>query len=294
MSKFLFITTLILFSIAYAEILPLNYNFDAFSLDQTLALQKLNLTLATNGNPCGLKSYCGDALPFKTDDELKAFTDKNCHPLYRLLPLELKTSAQASTDFSGTNNQYANVDEADVLKTDGQYIYTVSGKTLSIVKVYPYPSVNITSTIKFDFAPSSIFLEGDYLAVFGTGYEALDYSYYGGSSGITSKMAYFYFRPQFTWVKVYNICDRSNPKLVKNYNFEGYYFDGRKTTNGYVYLLSSLSCNGRENPNPWYDFGLGKKTLKSQQIFYYPGNDYQSANFINIFAFNLKNPLQCD
>jgi uncharacterized secreted protein with C-terminal beta-propeller domain len=107
-------------------------------------------------------------------------------------------------------------------------------------------------------------------------------------------MAYFYFRPQFTWVKVYNICDRSSPKLVKNYTFEGYYLDGRKTTNGDVYLLSSLSCNGRENPNPWYDFGLGKKTLKSQQIFYYPGNDYQSANFINIFAFNLKNPLQCD
>jgi hypothetical protein len=105
MSKFLLISTLILFSITYAEILPLNYNFDAFALDQTLALQKLNLTFATNDNPCGFKSYCGNALPFKSDDELKTFTDKNCHPLYRLLPLEMKTSAQASIDHSGTNNQ---------------------------------------------------------------------------------------------------------------------------------------------------------------------------------------------
>lgn len=34
--------------------------------------------------------------------------------------------------------------------------------------------------------------------------------------------------------------------------------------------------------------------MAPQQIFYYPGSDYQSANFINIFAFNLRNPLTCD
>jgi len=46
--------------------------------------------------------------------------------------------ASASNDFSGTNNQQANVDEADILKTDGEYIYTISGNILSIVKAYPF------------------------------------------------------------------------------------------------------------------------------------------------------------
>jgi len=107
-------------------------------------------------------------------------------------------------------------------------------------------------------------------------------------------MAYFYFRPVYTWVNVYNICDKFNPRLIKNYKFEGSYIDGRKTANGFVYLLSSLNCNGRESPAPWYNFGSGKKIMTPQQIFYYPGNDYQSANFINILAFNLRNPLFCD
>ncbi len=40
-------------------------------------------------------------------------------------------------DFSGTNNQVNNVDEADLLKTDGTYIYTISNQVLSIVLAYP-------------------------------------------------------------------------------------------------------------------------------------------------------------
>lgn len=162
------------------------------------------------------------------------------------MPLELKTTAQASPSFSGTNNQEGNVDEADVLKTDGQYIYSVSGTVLSIIRAHPYPQARIASTISFTSTPSSLFIDGDYLTVFGTGYDSDQPYYYGGATGgVSSKIAYFYFRPPHTWVKVYNICDKSNPKLIKTYKFEGYYFDGRKTENGFVYLLSSLNCNGR-------------------------------------------------
>lgn len=31
-----------------------------------------------------------------------------------------------------------------------------------------------------------------------------------------------------------------------------------------------------------------------QQVFYYPKSEYQNANFINILAFNLRNPKTCD
>lgn len=50
----------------------------------------------------------------------------------------MKSATTAEKDFSGTNNQEENVDEADILKSDGDYIYTVSGKILSIVKAHPY------------------------------------------------------------------------------------------------------------------------------------------------------------
>jgi len=41
----------------------------------------------------------------------------------------------ATGDFSGTNNQEAGVDEPDVIKTDGRYVYAVSDRTLRVVDV---------------------------------------------------------------------------------------------------------------------------------------------------------------
>src|SRR5437773_4178693 len=49
----------------------------------------------------------------------------------------------ASVPYSGTNNQVAGVDEADIVKTDGTYIYSASwnaskyGSDVSIVRAYP-------------------------------------------------------------------------------------------------------------------------------------------------------------
>jgi hypothetical protein len=45
---------------------------------------------------------------------------------------------------------------------------------------------------------------------------------------------------------------------------------------------------------PWYNFGQGRKNMTLQQVFYYPESDYQGANFVNIFAFDLKKPLGCN
>jgi hypothetical protein len=81
---------------------------------------------------------------------------------------------------------------------------------------------------------------------------------------------------------------------VKDYKIAGYYFNGRKADDtGFVYVLSQLDCNAMDGSVPWYNFGSLKRNMTLQQIFYYPGSDYQGANFINIFAFNLRNPLGC-
>ena len=43
----------------------------------------------------------------------------------------------ASDDFSGTNVQELGVDEADLVKNDGQYIYSVGGRELIILRAKP-------------------------------------------------------------------------------------------------------------------------------------------------------------
>jgi len=62
-------------------------------------------------------------------------------------------------DFSTTNNQVNGVDEADLLKTDGTYIYTISNQILSIILAYPASKAKLVSKTNFnDFTPSAIFV----------------------------------------------------------------------------------------------------------------------------------------
>lgn len=150
--------------------------------------------------PCGKADSCGEAKNFKNDQEFESFANKNApQPQVQqtaflikpnIRPTTFNTldvsarSAQASfqasaakalpavdsnRDFSGTNNQVNGVDEADLLKTDGTYIYTISNQILSIILAYPANKARVVSKLGFiDFNPSAIFIHGDYLAVFGT------------------------------------------------------------------------------------------------------------------------------
>ena len=55
----------------------------------------------------------------------------------------------ASIDYSQTNIQVEGVDEADIIKTDGKYIYAVVKNDLFIVDARPAEKANIVSKISF-------------------------------------------------------------------------------------------------------------------------------------------------
>lgn len=175
-------------------------------------------------------------------------------------------------DFSGTNNQVDGVDEADLLKTDGTYIYTISGKKLSIILAYPATKASVVSTINLgnDLNAAALFVEGNYLALFGTDYSSS--------------------RP-YTYVKIYNVRNRAQPYLERTFKMEGSYTNGRKTSNGYVYLVANQYFYNRMTP--WFDFGVGQAKIPWNNIFYYPGK-YNSPQLTNILSFNLGSPTSTD
>ncbi|MCK5333161.1 MAG: beta-propeller domain-containing protein, partial [Candidatus Aenigmarchaeota archaeon] len=72
-------------------------------------------------------------------------------------------TAPVSSDYSGTNIQVEGVDEADIVKSDGKYIYAVSGSKISVIDAYPAESANIVSTIDFNGVINEIFVNGDKL-----------------------------------------------------------------------------------------------------------------------------------
>ena len=163
-----------------------------------------------------------------------------------------------NSDFSGTNVQVQGVDESDIVKTDGSYIYTVSlqenyygyyesGRSVDagkdriiIAKAIPVSDAAVVSTIEFDnFSPDEMFIEGDRLLVIGS--SQLTYDSDGNKDyGIESE-PYFPYGQSVTTVKIFDISDRANPKMARTVDFEGYYISSRKIgTDAYLVLNSYL------------------------------------------------------
>ncbi len=135
---------------------------------------------------------------------------------------------QSVTDYSRTNIQVAGVDEADIAKSDGSYIYAVSNNTLYIMKAYPVQDAEIVSQISFNGTLSEILLYRDKLAIIGGSARYPYYEYVGPSVIVDDK----------TRVEVYDVSDRSNPALTRNFTVSGNYFSSRMIDE-YAYVIVS-------------------------------------------------------
>lgn len=106
---------------------------------------------------------------------------------------------------------------------------------------FPYNDAKLLSTITLRYDPKALFVEGRYLAVFGN------------------------FQ-KLTIVEIYNIENRANPTLIKNFAFTGSYKDGRKLLNGFIYLINVQPSD----KIPMYTFGGERKIVDPSSIFKYP------------------------
>lgn len=76
--------------------------------------------------------------------------------------------------YSTTNIQEAGVDEADVVKNDGQYIYRLVGDTIYIVQAVPAAQMSEVATVSIQDDGQALYLQGDTLVAI-----SQDYGYYG-------------------------------------------------------------------------------------------------------------------
>ena len=192
---------------------------------------------------------------FVTLDELKTFLKAASQRQYRggfgdLLIKTLATSApmaEASSDSSGssggqsystTNVQVEGVDEADIVKSDGKYIYVVSGSNVSIIDAFPADKAKILSTININGGVNEIFINKDKLILFGWENQAIEEPQ--PSTGMASEMimrpGHYPTYQQTSFVKIYDLSDRSNPVLERNILSDGSYFNSRMIGD-YVYVI---------------------------------------------------------
>ena len=207
-------------------------------------------------------------------------------------------AAGSSSDFSGTNIQVEGVDEPDIVKNDGKYIYSVSGNKVIIVDAYPANSMNIVGEIGINKSIRNIFVNEDKLIIFSDNYNyypLYDKAVDSGASaeiaadskiGIMPIMPPQYSEPS-SLVYVYDIGDRSKPVLKNEFSAPGNYLDARMIGD-YVYLVSVKYIDVYYMRPPVFIVDGVERMVAANEIGYFDNPDTNYV-FSSIMAINIDN-----
>ena len=190
----------------------------------------------------------------------------------------LASGANAASEYSQTNIQVAGVDEADIVKNDGKHIYTLSQNKLVIVDAYPAENAEIVSEIEIKGNPRNLFVNKDRLIVFVDGN---DHVY------IISPYDYIPY-PRYTQkahALIYDISDRSNPKLAKDYNLNGYYVESRMIGD-HVYFIVQENVYYYRDIVAMPEVKESATVIARPEVFYFDNPEY-NYNFNTIASFNV-------
>jgi len=216
-----------------------------------------------------------------------------------------------SPDYSKTNIQVEGVDEADIVKTDGEYIYIVSGGNITIVKAYPPGEAKVLSKISLTGGITGIFINGNKLAVFETEYgvyplyeSAVVYDSSSSSepnNGSTPveepprepvPLMPIVYEPPTTSIKVYDISNKESPVLTRDFSVDGNYFSSRMIGN-YVYVVATQYTFFMETDVflPRVHSNNETEVIPADDIYYYNFSD-TSYSFTTIIALNIQNDAE--
>jgi hypothetical protein len=70
-----------------------------------------------------------------------------------------------ASSYSTTNVQEEGVDESDLVKTDGTWLYSLSGTTAVVSRAWPVEEAAMVASVAIDGQPSGLYLYGDLLVV---------------------------------------------------------------------------------------------------------------------------------
>lgn len=193
----------------------------------------------------------------------------------------------SDVDYSKTNVQVEGVDEADIIKTDGDYVYALSQNNVFIIEARPAEEAEILSKIEFKNSPQDIYINDDRMAVFGRDNEFPK----------TDTYSQFRRRNSYTFFKVFDLSDRKNPKEVRDMDFEGNYSNSRMIGD-YVYFVTDTHNYHYIEDEPVlpriledgevlaFDCEEAAKCLEPE-IYYFP-MPYDRYNYTTITSINLR------
>ena len=204
-----------------------------------------------------------------------------------------KSKLESEESFSKTNTQVEGVDEADIVKTDGNYIYYVSNLMIYIVRANDLKTV---STIKIDeekerLFPYEIFINDNKLIILGdhTKYEE-------NTTKERDKIVADYVRinsKSMAKAIVYDISDKEKPELVREVGIDGHYVESRMIDDN-IYFISTKGMYYYDGIKEIDILPIVKDTAISEEdrkvectdIAYFEGSE--NSDYMLVAGFNIN------
>ncbi len=196
------------------------------------------------------------------------------------------TADTGSPDYSETNVQVKGVDEADIVKTDGSYIYYVAGNQLNILKPDGAATKLVSSTsLSGDNSwwgyNSEMFLLGNRLMIITQSFNTVWVNDANGNYETNTDQ---------TSAVIYDVTNPEKPLQVVSLGQSGYYVSSRMIGD-YVYLVTSQYIYNPVKGTPITYIpattdGVESKLLMPTDL--YIGGSPQSAAYTVVGSINLK------
>jgi inhibitor of cysteine peptidase len=245
--------------------------------------------------PLQVSDDLGDSqlVPFASHEELEEFVGtESQYPYYWydgatgdvFFALAEGDSGSLSNlpDYSETNIQVEGVDEADIVKTDGKYIYAISEDRIVIVDVYPAEGAALLSEIELEGNLEGIYLYEDRLVVFEV--ETPDYQDYSGEG--------WYYSAWRTSIKIYDVSQPESPDLEREVAVDGSYWNSRML-GGYVYVVVGQPAYCLDDEVEIPSIYLSNTVLETpaEEILHHDGEEWGS-NFTTVIALDVTETNQ--
>lgn len=216
---------------------------------------------------------------------------------------EMRENETAEKEHSKTNTQVEGVDEADIVKTDGNYIYYIADNNVTITNVDNDGKLKKISKIDFkeeDINIRELFVRNNKLVVIGNEWTGDSIKPLLADTSDSARRIGGYSN-SYTIIKVYDINNKEKPELSRTVKVEGSYLSSRMIDDN-VYLMAnkymySYICRKYEidelNPEafkPQYlDTASGDemKCLEFSDICYIPNSN--DSTYLNVVSFNVIN-----
>ncbi|VVB87933.1 Beta propeller domain protein [uncultured archaeon] len=188
-------------------------------------------------------------------------------------------AAPGTSDHSKTNVQVEGVDEADFVKNDGKYIYTLAQNKVVIVDAFPAADAKVISEITVDGRPRDMFVNDNRLILFTE------------DNNEVFVLPQYEYRPvprysQKTTALIYDITDRKKPQQIANYSINGNYFSSRMVGD-YVYFIVKDDVYYYNNVVDMPAIKQGPVKVMAPDVYYFD-NPEQNYVFHTIASINIK------